>query len=179
MEAIEQTVINEVWRSIDGYINYQVSNIGRVRNCMTGKILKPYLAQPGYYKVALCDQGICKTFRIHQLVAQEFLHKPETDQRLEVDHLDRNKTNNQVSNLRYATKSQNGANAMKRPIATSTYRGVCWYDKRGKWTSQITANRKKYHLGYFENEHDAARAYNIKALELFGEFANLNEIEDD
>ena len=40
---MEQTVINEVWRSIDGYINYQVSNIGRVRNTSTGKMLKLYL----------------------------------------------------------------------------------------------------------------------------------------
>jgi hypothetical protein len=54
--------------------------------------------------------------------------------------------------------------------------GVSWYTRIGKWTAQIQKNKKKIFMGYFENEHEAAIAYNVKAVELFGEFANLNKI---
>jgi hypothetical protein len=179
METIEPVVINEVWRSVDGYINYQVSNIGRVRNCTTGRMLKPFLNKQGYHTINLNQYGDFKHWRVHQLVAQEFLTKPDSTHTLSVDHIDRNKTNNQVSNLRYATVSQNNANRCKRANTSSSYLGVSWSKKNNKWQTCISLNRKNIHIGYFENEHDAARAYNDKALELHGEFANLNEIEDE
>ena len=69
---IEQNeVINEVWRSISGYLNYQVSNIGRVRNMTTIKILKNTLdTGDGYYKIRLSNDGDWKGHLIHRLVAQ-------------------------------------------------------------------------------------------------------------
>ena len=177
MEAIEQTEINEVWRSIDGYITYQVSNIGRVRNCSTGKILSPFLSRKGYCMVDFHDgHGVRKRFRVHQLVAQEFLDRPDLGQALRVDHIDRNRVNNQVSNLRYATDSQNGANRTKKANTSSTYRGVCWDSTRKKWRVDIMQNYRRNHIGYYDDEREAARAYNARAHELFGEFANLNEI---
>ena len=69
---IEQNeVINEVWRSISGYLNYQVSNIGRVRNMTTINILKNTLDKgDGYYKIRLNNDGNWKGHLIHRLVAQ-------------------------------------------------------------------------------------------------------------
>ena len=52
--ATENIIINEEWRSIDGFINYQISNLGRVRNANTGRILKPGWGTGGYLKVTLC-----------------------------------------------------------------------------------------------------------------------------
>ena len=98
---VEQEIINECWRSVSEYENYQVSNIGRVRNVSTSKILKPRLNRQGYYQVKLYQNKIVKTYRVHKLVANEFLIKP--DDKLIIDHINRNKTDNQITNLRWVS----------------------------------------------------------------------------
>lgn len=102
------------------------------------------------------------------------MHKLFLPHAVEVDHEDRNGLNNQSSNLRAATSSQNQANKRKYKNGTSTYRGVCWKKDRGTFHAQISINGKTRSLGYFTNEEDAARAYDAAALKQFGEFARLN-----
>ena len=170
-----QVVINEVWRSIDGYLNYQVSNIGRVRNTGTGRILNAWVSD-GYYCVGLRKDNTRQKHRVHRLVAQEFLTQPDATQALEVDHIDRNTLNNQVTNLRYATRSQNQMNRGKQQNTSLKYKGVSFHTRDRKWTAQIKIEGKMIRLGYFTSEEAAAEAYNTKAIELFGEFANLNVI---
>ena len=173
---MDQVILNEEWRSIDGYINYQVSNIGRVRNSNTGRILTNTLSNRGYYEVRLS----CHTNRIHhlvhRLVANEFLEKLDNLTYYVVDHIDRDKTNNKVYNLRYATQSQNELNKAKNlnTKTTSVYKGVC--RQQGKWISNIRFEGKIYHLGSYDLEEEAAVAYNMKALELAEEHAYLNNI---
>ena len=174
----QDQIINEVWRSVTGYINYQVSNIGRVRNCNTGRILKNCIRN-SYYRVLLSNDGHTKNYDVHQLVANEFTTKPETDSRLVVDHIDRNRLNNQISNLRYVSYSQNCMNSNKQLNTSSKYKGVCFHKQNKKWKAQIQLNNKKIHIGYYDGEIDAARAYNTKAVELFGEYACLNKFDDD
>lgn len=94
----------------------------------------------------------------------------------EIDHIDHNGLNNQKSNLRLCTRSENSMNKTKRRGVSSIYKGVSFFKKGGKWMAQITSAGKSIYLGYFVCEIDAARAYNTKATELFGEFANLNQI---
>jgi len=92
-----------------------------------------------------------------------------------VDHKDRNGLNNQRSNLRLATRSQNNANrAASRNNLTSKFLGVAFEKDRRKWTARIRKNRKGYRLGSFNTEHEAAIAYNEAAKKLHGEFANIN-----
>ena len=79
-----QIIINEVWRSISEYLNYQVSNIGRVRNSVSGKILKLRDDAHGYYRVNLYKNGKQTTHNIHRLVGQEFL-PPENDDQTVID----------------------------------------------------------------------------------------------
>lgn len=94
-----------------------------------------------------------------------------------VDHIDRNKFNNLRSNLRKATSSQNGANVTKRlKNATSQYKGVAWMPSRNKWRARIKFMYESIHLGLFDNEVDAAKAYNKAAKSYFGEYALLNNI---
>lgn len=90
------------------------------------------------------------------------------------DHKDRNGLNNQRSNMREASQSQNGANVVKRSGTSSEYKGVTWHSTGFKWQAQIKVNRKRIYLGLFVSEEEAARAYDRAAVEQFGEFACLN-----
>jgi len=166
-------IINECWRSIDGFVNYQVSNIGRVRNVTTGRILKPKNAGIGYLQIGLCADGRCHPKYIHRLVATEFIENPDGMEF--VDHIDGNKTNNTVLNLRWADKRQNAGNMKKQlPITSSRYKGVCFERGRHRWRVSIRDHGRQLNLGYFDDEEEAARAYDAKAREVFGEFAKLN-----
>jgi hypothetical protein len=175
---IQDEIINEIWRSISGYENYQVSNIGRIKNTDTGKTLKNYLDNRGYYKVCLSREGSTKTFNVHQLVAEQFLIKPNFDYKVIVDHIDRNKLNNVISNLRYVSISQNRINKNKILNTKSKFRGVYWDKVREKWFARVIINNERLHLGRYEYEIDAARAYNKKVIELFGEDAYVNQVDD-
>jgi hypothetical protein len=98
------------------------------------------------------------------------------------DHEDRNKLNNQRSNLRQATHSQNHGNVWhKKNGASSRFKGVYFHKKSGKWAAQLQGMKKgkrtRFHLGLHGTEEEAARAYNAYAVRYFGkEFALLNPV---
>lgn len=92
-----------------------------------------------------------------------------------VDHIDRNGLNYQKENLRAITHHQNLMNRNFKG-GTSKYKGVSLIRKTGKWTATIKFNYKTYHLGNYDDEKDAARAYDEKAKKFFGEFAYLNGV---
>jgi hypothetical protein len=91
-----------------------------------------------------------------------------------VDHIDHNGLDNRRENLRLCTRLENLRNARPSRGGSSKYKGVNWCKIRKKFRARITHNKKRIYLGYFENEIDAAKAYDKKAVELFGEFAYLN-----
>ncbi len=86
------------------------------------------------------------------------------------DHIDGDGLNNQKHNLRPANSIQNGANRRKTTGLSSRFLGVTKQDYG--WTAKIGKHRK--YLGYFSDEADAAQAYNLAAIEIYGEFARLN-----
>lgn len=92
----------------------------------------------------------------------------------EIDHCDGNGLNNQQYNLRVATDSQNHGNERPGTGGTSRFKGVYWDRHRQKWQAAVKVDRKKHYLGRFEDEEDAARAYDAAALEAWGEYAWLN-----
>ena len=94
----------------------------------------------------------------------------------DVDHINGNGLDNRKHNLRLANKSQNGANRTKQEESTSKYKGVSFNRRDCIWQVQIIYNQKHLCIGTFKTELEGAIAYNKKALELFGEFAKLNEI---
>lgn len=94
-----------------------------------------------------------------------------------IDHIDHGGLNNQRHNLRAASRAQNQHNQQARPPASSRYKGVHWHTKGRKWRAAISVNGKGRHLGMFVSEEAAALAYNAAALEAFGPFACLNQID--
>lgn len=93
-----------------------------------------------------------------------------------IDHKDHDGLNNQRSNLRACTQSQNMANARKRGGTSSRFKVVSFDSARQKWRAQLTYEGLRYLRDRFETEIEAAIAYNDVATSVFGEFANLNYV---
>ena len=90
-----------------------------------------------------------------------------------VDHINGNKQDNRIENLREATRSQNMINVGKSTLNKSGYKGVSFNKKMNKWTAQIKQNNKHFYLGHFDSPEKAHETYRKKATELYGEFANF------
>lgn len=93
---------------------------------------------------------------------------------MDVDHRKNNTLDNQKHNLRICTRTQNLRNSLPRKNCSSEFKGVSWHKSTKKWRAYINSGGKQQNLGVFGQEESAARAYDKKAVELFGEFAHLN-----
>lgn len=92
----------------------------------------------------------------------------------QIDHINHNGLDNRKENLRVCSNAENMRNSRKQPNCTSKYKGVSWKKSSRKWVVQIVKDRKKIYVGVYHNEIFAAGEYDKKAIELFGEFAELN-----
>ena len=111
--------MKEIWKDIEGFPNYEVSNMGNVRNKSNGVYLKQFLDNVGYLQVNLCNNDGHKSVRVHTLVAEGFLGaRPEG---YDINHEDGNKTNNNVSNLSYCTRSANVLHAYANGLNATTH----------------------------------------------------------
>ncbi len=164
----------EYFRAVSVFTNYEVSSVGRVRNSNTGRIRKLRTRRDGYLDVCLSKNGMNKRFLVHRLVAEAFFENPAG--KLTVDHIDSDKKNNCLSNLRFATHSENSMNKRMPTNTSSRYKGVRLNKRNNKWIASIKANGKAAFLGCFTDEREAAESYNKAALERFGEFAKLNDL---
>ena len=149
---------NEVWRNIDEYDNYQVSNLGRVKSLNynhTGKekILKPAKSRNGYLAVCLCKNGKCKQFKIHRLVAKAFI--PNPNNLPECNHRNEIKTENCVDNLEWCSKQYNinygtgTKRSAKKRTNGKRSKPVLQYDQDGNFIKEWpSANEVERQLGF-------------------------------
>ncbi len=110
-----------------------------------------------------------------------WMHRLVLDVKSDVDHKNGDKLDNRKSNLRAATDSLNMANQKIRSTPkTSRFKGVCWDKRLQKWRAHIKCAligmKHQKELGRFDDETEAAKAYNRAAIRLFGEFAKLNPV---
>lgn len=112
-----------------------------------------------------------KNTRIHRFILNLDKNDPH------VDHIDHDKLNNCKSNLRIVSPKENNYNSIKREGSSSIYKGVSFSEDSRKWRAAIGKDKKTYYLGMYDTEEDAARAYNHAAIDLFGEFASLNDVD--
>lgn len=113
--------MEEMWLDIKDYEgHYQVSNTGKVRSLKTNRILKPRVSgQYKYFSVSLCKNGKPKDFYIHRLVASHYIDNPEN--KYSVNHIDGNKMNNNVSNLEWATGTEQNNHAFRLGLKHSEH----------------------------------------------------------
>lgn len=92
----------------------------------------------------------------------------------DVDHRNHNGLDNRLCNIRICTNSQNQHNSILSKIGTSKYRGVDWHKRDKNWRARIWVSGKRINIGQYDNEIDAAYAYDKKAKRHLGEFATVN-----
>lgn len=120
-------------------------------------------------RITINGEWISKNAKLHR-----FILKCKKGQL--VDHIDGNPLNNQRSNLRICNHSQNVMNRNRQHNAASKFKGLTFRGNKNLWRARITLNGKRFHLGDFINQEEAALAYNEAAIRLHGEFARLNAL---
>lgn len=124
----------EIWKDVIGYEDlYQVSNHGNVKSFhkyLKGKLLKPGIDGSGYYHVIFCKNKKRKILKVHRLIAIHFV--PNPDNKLEINHIDGDKSNNHVNNLEWCTRSENMKHAYNNGLNKNTRKAA-------------SMNNKKYH----------------------------------
>lgn len=148
---------NEIWKDVNGFGDkYQVSTMGRVRNKKTMQMLKPSIRRYGYKTVTLYESwnGFKKVFYIHRLVALAFLENPSGYN--EINHKDRNPSNNSLDNLEWCDRRYNSIyqGARERAVQTSRQRGVY-----GKPISEAAKEKLRVHPHIIGNSNRAKRVY--------------------
>jgi len=96
---------------------------------------------------------------------------------LEIDHIDGDRSNDRIENLRLATRQQQQWNVPVTKTNTSGVKGVSFYKRTGKWRAYIRVNNKHKSLGYFNTCEQAAEAYKQASLALHGEFSKTTAME--
>lgn len=155
----------EIWKDVPGYEGlYAVSNTGKVKSIRRNIILRAAIDGNGYYVVVLSSKPKRKTFKVHQLVMIAFKNHKPCGMDLVVDHIDRDKTNNNLENLRIVSQYENLRNKSnlkihKGIVDTNMRRGITYRESTGKWVARKTINKKQIHIGTFNCETSAYFAY--------------------
>lgn len=160
MENITQQELLDLFDYQNGVLYWKVSNTNRIKIGQRAGSAN----NKGYLSTQVKGK-LMKNHRIIFLMCHGFL--PEI-----VDHIDGNVSNNDVSNLRAATKGQNNYNRKMGNNNTSGVKGVVWCKRLRKWQAQLRVNNKNMHLGYFENLDEAKNMVESYRKNLHGVFAN-------
>jgi len=163
----------EQWKPVVGYEGlYEVSDMGRVRAPakisssglkLKARVLKTSLNDRGRRQFGVCVNGVEGKLKVHTEVLKAFVGpRPEG---FDGCHKDDVPTNNHLSNLKWASKSENhGGDKKRNRNYSSKYNGVC-HLKNLRWRAQVKVCGKQKHIGIFDTEIEAAKAFNQYCIE--------------
>lgn len=141
--------MKEHWKLIEDYPNYEVSDMGRVRNTKTGRVLRPGRDKCGYRYVLLCKEGKSKIFRVHRLVANAFILNLEN--KPYINHINGDKTDNRLDNLEWCTQSENIKHAIRIGLKSKS-------DKLGKPKQRVRCIETSQE---FESQSQTAKYFGV------------------
>lgn len=113
-------------------------------------------------------------YALHRAHRLAYLYMTGEWPALDIDHINRDRSDNRWANLRLATPTENSGNQDLRTNNRTGLKGVYWDKSRNKWHAQIRIDGRKTNLGRFDTAAEAAAAHDKAALRAFGEFAHLN-----
>ena len=137
---------------IEGYPNYLIYEDGKVFSKYKNKFLNPSINSHGYYTIDLRENGKQKTHLIHRLIGIHYIPNPENKR--EIDHMNRDKTDNRIENLRWATPSENNQNKGIPNTNTSGVKYICYDKFQDRWVFQKRINGKLTRK-YFKTKEEA------------------------
>jgi len=159
-------MIKEEWKVVEGFEDYEISNLGRVKSLKFGKekILKYSNTFNNYNSIGLFKNKKSYRFNIHQLVAIAFLNHKPCGYEVVVDHINDDIKDNRVENLQLITQRDNTFKTQGK--YTSKYKGVHFDKKINKFISMISLNGKRINLGCFKTEIEAHEVYQNKLKQI-------------
>lgn len=164
----------EEFKPIKGFNEiYSVSNLGNVKNNISNKILTNQIHSGGYRMITLRKDKKRHIKYIHRLVYEHF--GQGYDNKLLVDHINCDKTDNNINNLRMCTNQQNSHNSGLSKANKTGFKGVALSKRTKKYVAYVGVNYKVLVLGSYEKLDDAVAARKAKVNELFGLFTNQLE----
>ena len=110
-----------------------------------------------------------KTIKLHN-----FLLEYNPSNNIIIDHINGNKLDNRLINLRFVSYKENVRNSKSKKNSTSVYKGVSFDSTRNKWIASIQYNGKTHHIGRFDDEEECAKAYDKECIKIYGKYAKLN-----
>jgi hypothetical protein len=179
----------EEWRTIQEFPNYDVSNLGNIKNNKSGKMLKPCV-KSGYYHVGLVNDKNKKTCKVHRLLAIAFIENPE--KKSEVNHKDKNKLNNNLTNLEWMTRRENNIHRCEGLNITCNKNKVvyridnCTNEIVEKYNSIELAGEWAFKNGYTKTVHNGRNSIgnclnglSKLAYKFRWEYENKNNLENE
>ena len=151
----------EIWKDIIGFDGlYKVSNYGRVMSYHgSGRILRPRYDKRGYVQYILYKNGTKTSVKGHHLVWDLFGDGKRNGRIINVDHIDEDRSNNNISNLQLLSNRENLSKGKNKQRKSSDYTGVYKPKQYNKYQAYITINGKHKYLGAFESQEEASLAY--------------------
>jgi hypothetical protein len=143
---------------LENYTNYILYKDGKVWSKKTNRFLKSWVSKNGYVKVCLSqlkDKQLTKQFYIHRLLAKYYIPNDDKEKKY-IDHIDRNKTNNELTNLRWVTHSENMCNVNIRKHNNTGEQYIGYEEKYDRYRFRKTTNKKTFQK-IFKTKEDAIK----------------------